>query len=111
MKRHTLIGHQLLAESNSELLKLAATIALTHHEYYDGSGYPHGLAGGEIPIEGRIVAVADVLDALLSDRSYRPAMGVGRAVDLMRSERGTHFDPSVIDLLLDNLEEFLSHRG
>lgn len=111
MQRHTVIGHSLLAESESELLKLAATIALTHHEYYDGSGYPDGLAGDEIPIEGRIVALADVLDALLSDRSYRPAMTVTEATDLIRSESGTHFDPRLVELLLTNLEDILSARA
>jgi putative two-component system response regulator len=111
MERHTVIGHELLAESDNELLKLAATIALTHHEHFDGRGYPHGLSGEQIPIEGRLVAVADVFDALLSDRSYRPAMTVAEAVDLIRSERGTHFDPTFAELLLDNLDEILSLRA
>ncbi len=74
MKRHTTIGHEILVDSESELLGLAATIALTHHERYDGSGYPQGLVGEEIPLEGRITAIADVFDALLSDRHYRPAL-------------------------------------
>jgi putative two-component system response regulator len=111
MERHTLIGHQLLAESESELLNLAAMIALTHHEHFDGNGYPHGLAAEEIPLEGRLVAVADVFDALLSDRSYRPAMSVSEAVELIRDERGTHFDPRITDLLLANVQEFVTLRG
>ena len=76
MERHTELGYELLAGSESELLRLAATIALTHHEHFDGSGYPQGLAGDAIPWRGRIAALADVFDALLSDRTYRAAMTV-----------------------------------
>lgn len=111
MQEHTAVGHEILSGSDSELLQMAAEIALTHHEWYDGSGYPRGLKGAEIPIEGRIVAVADVLDALLSDRSYRAAMSAEQAIDLIASERGTHFDPAVIDALLDNIDEALSLRS
>jgi cyclic di-GMP phosphodiesterase len=111
MEKHTTIGHEILSGSDSELLKMAAAIALTHHEWFDGSGYPKRLSDGEIPIEGRIVAVADVFDALLSDRPYRPAMGVAEATDLIASERGAHFDPVVVDALLDNLDEALRLRG
>jgi PAS domain S-box-containing protein len=111
MERHTTVGHEILADSASELLQLAATIALTHHERWDGAGYPRGLAGEEIPLEGRIAAVADVFDALLSDRCYRSALSVDDAVDVMKEGRGTHFDPRIVDALLDNLEEALSLRG
>jgi len=111
MQRHTTIGHDILAGSDSELLRMAARIALTHHERWDGSGYPRGLCGEEIPIEGRIVAVADVFDALLSDRPYRPAMSVEEAVELIREGKGAHFDPEVAQALLDHLEEALSLRG
>lgn len=111
MESHTIVGHQILANSDSELLKMAATIALTHHEWFDGSGYPHGLRGEEIPTEGRIVAVADVLDALLSDRPYRPAMGRAQAMTLIVKERGTHFDPEVVDALIENLDEALALRS
>ncbi len=111
MERHTTVGHRILAGSESELLGLAATIALTHHERWDGSGYPRGLSGEAIPIEGRITAVADVFDALLSDRSYRPAMGLDDAVRVMRDGRGSHFDPRVVDALLDHLEEAVALRG
>ena len=110
MERHTLIGHEILANSESELLRIAATIALTHHERYDGGGYPQGLVGEEIPLEGRITAVADVFDALLSDRCYRPALSVDEAVTAIREGRGTHFDPQVVDALLDHLDEALSLR-
>jgi PAS domain S-box-containing protein len=111
MERHTTVGYEILADSGSELLQLAATIALTHHEHWDGHGYPQGLAGEEIPIEGRITAVADVFDALLSDRCYRSAVSVDDAVEVMKEGRGTHFDPQVIDKLLGNLERALSLRG
>jgi putative two-component system response regulator len=110
MERHTLVGHRILADSDSELLRMAARIALTHHEWYDGSGYPQGLIGEEIPIEGRVVTVADVFDALLSDRSYRPAMSVEEAVELIRKGRGTHFDPRIADILLDHIQEVLALR-
>jgi PAS domain S-box-containing protein len=110
MERHTTVGYQILADSESELLRLAATIALTHHERWDGGGYPQGLVGARIPIEGRITAVADVFDALLSDRCYRPALPIEEAVEVMRQGRGTHFDPRVVDALLDHLEEALSLR-
>jgi putative two-component system response regulator len=111
MERHTTVGYEILADSESELLQLAATIALTHHERFDGAGYPQGLAGEEIPIEGRITAVADVFDALLSDRCYRSALSIDDAVEVMKEGRGTHFDPRVVDALLDHLEEALSLRG
>ncbi len=105
MELHTEIGHRLLADSDSELLQMAASIALTHHEWYDGSGYPRGLVGEEIPIEGRIVAVADVLDALLSDRPYRATVEPGEAAAMIRRGRRTQFDPEVVDELLEHLDE------
>jgi PAS domain S-box-containing protein len=111
MERHTSIGHAILANSQSELLRLAGVIALSHHERFDGSGYPQGLAAEEIPLEGRITAVADVFDALLSERAYRPALTVSEAVEIIRQGRGTHFDPRIVDLLLDNLEVALTLRG
>jgi putative two-component system response regulator len=107
MERHTEVGHRILAGSKSELLQMAARIALTHHEWFDGSGYPQGLEGGDIPIEGRIVAVADVFDALLSDRPYRPAMSTEQAIKMIREGRGTHFDPEVVDVLLEHAEDLL----
>ncbi len=111
MKRHTEVGHQILSGSESELLRMAARIALTHHEWFDGNGYPRGLEGEEIPIEGRIVAVADVFDALLSDRPYRAAMSVAEAVDLIREGRETQFDPEVVDALLEHLDDVLALRS
>ncbi|HSS42596.1 MAG TPA: HD domain-containing phosphohydrolase [Solirubrobacterales bacterium] len=111
MERHTGVGHEIFSGFESELSHVAATIALTHHERFDGSGYPQGLAGEEIPIEGRITAVADVFDALLSERSYRPAMSVEEAVEVMEAERGSHFDPEIVDALVDNLDQVLAVRG
>jgi PAS domain S-box-containing protein len=110
MTRHTVVGHEILSNSDSKLLQMAAVIALTHHEWYDGSGYPQGLAGEQIPIEGRVSAVADVFDALLSDRCYRPAMPLADVIGLMEEGRGTHFDPRVVDALLDNVDEALALR-
>ena len=110
MNRHTTIGHEILADSQSELLRVAATIALTHHERYDGSGYPKGLAGTEIPLEGRITAVADVFDALLTDRPYRPALTVAETVEIVKENRGGQFDPQIVDCLLEHLDEALSLR-
>jgi putative two-component system response regulator len=110
MNRHTTIGHEILADSQSELLRVAATIALTHHERFDGSGYPKGLAGTEIPLEGRITAVADVFDALLSDRPYRPALTVAETVEIVKENRGAQFDPQIVDCLLEHLDEALLLR-
>ena len=100
MKQHPQIGYDILKESSSSILRLGASIALTHHEKFDGSGYPHGLAGRDIPIEGRIVAVADVFDALTSERPYKPAWPLSRAIALLREGRGSHFDGDCVDALL-----------
>jgi putative two-component system response regulator len=97
MRKHAEIGYALLADSESELLKRAAVIALTHHERWDGEGYPQGVAGEKIPIDGRIAAVADVFDALTSNRAYRPAFPVGLALEMMEAERGRHFDHDALD--------------
>lgn len=105
MKQHPVIGHQILADSGSPLLQMAAVIALSHHEKYDGSGYPLGLKGEFIPIVGRIVAVADVFDALTSARPYKPAWPLERAVEFLRAQRGQHFDPQCVDVFLERLEE------
>lgn len=111
MERHTVIGHKVFAHFESELSRVAASIALTHHERFDGSGYPQGLEGDEIPIEGRVTAVADVFDALLTDRSYRPAFSMDDAVAVMREGAGTQFDPEIVAALLGNLEVALTIRG
>jgi putative two-component system response regulator len=111
MQRHAMIGHEILSGADSELLRVAATIARTHHERFDGSGYPEGLAGNDIPVEGRITAVADVFDALLSDRCYRPAFPIGEAIEIVTAGRGSQFDPMIVDILVDHLDEALSVRG
>jgi hypothetical protein len=103
VETHAEEGHRLLKGSSSAILDLAATIALSHHEKWDGSGYPRGVKGEAIPIEGRIVAIADVFDALTSDRVYRKAFAVEEAVAMMRSERGKHFDPVLLDAFLEVL--------
>ena len=103
MEQHTLIGAQLLTGSDSPLLKLGELIALSHHERWDGGGYPNGLSGEEIPLEGRIAAVCDVYDALISERSYKPAWSHAEARQLIADERGRHFDPRVADALLEVL--------
>ena len=104
MERHTQIGHDILSGSGSELLDLAAEIALTHHEHWTGGGYPQRLEGTAIPLSGRIAAVVDVFDALTSARVYRPAMLREEALDIMRGGRGTHFDPDVLDAFLELLD-------
>jgi putative two-component system response regulator len=110
MERHTWVGHQILSGSGSALLELGATIALTHHEKWDGTGYPRRLAGNAIPLEGQVAAVADVFDALTSHRPYRRAFAIEQAVDIMRSERGRHFDPRLVDLFLGNVDEVTDLR-
>lgn len=103
VETHTEEGHRLLRGSSSSILDLAASIALSHHEKWDGSGYPRGLSGEGIPIEGRIVAIADVFDALTSDRVYRLAFTVEEAVAMMVAQRGKHFDPTLLDAFLEIL--------
>jgi putative two-component system response regulator len=100
VETHAEIGKQILHGSESPIMELAEAIAWTHHEKVDGSGYPRGLEGEEIPVCGRIAAVADVYDALTRDRPYRPAMPVAEATALMAEGRGTHFDPEVLDIFM-----------
>ncbi len=108
MKQHTTIGASILSGSKFELLRLAEVIALTHHERYDGKGYPRGLRGEDIPIEGRIVALADAFDALTSKRPYKPALPIEKTIDIIKEERGRQFDPHIVDVFLDMIEEILS---
>ena len=103
MKSHALIGGKLLEGDNSTLMCMAREIALTHHEKWDGSGYPNGLAGEAIPQAGRIAALADVFDALTSVRPYKKAWTVEAAVDLIRENSGRHFDPSLVEVFLREL--------
>jgi HD-GYP domain-containing protein (c-di-GMP phosphodiesterase class II) len=103
VETHAEEGHRLLKGSSSAILDMAATIALSHHEKWDGSGYPRGVKGEAIPLEGRIVAIADVFDALTSDRVYRKAFAVEEAVAMMGDERGKHFDPVLLDAFMEVL--------
>ena len=110
VERHTIVGHDILSGSSSAEIELAAQIALTHHEHFDGRGYPNALSGSDIPLAGRIVAVADVFDALTSDRVYRSALPVGEAVEILHAARARQFDPKVLDAFDDALDEILSAR-
>lgn len=110
MRQHTVIGARILGDHPSGLLRLAASIALCHHEKWDGSGYPQGLAGEDIPLASRVVAIADVFDALTSERPYKRAWPVEEAVELIRNESGRHFDPQVVTAFLDHLPEILQVR-
>jgi methanogenic corrinoid protein MtbC1 len=103
VETHAEEGHRLVRGSSSSILDMAATIALSHQEKWDGTGYPRGLKGEAIPIEGRIVAVADVFDALTSDRVYRKAFSVEEGVQMMREQRGRHFDPVLLDAFMEVL--------
>jgi two-component system response regulator RpfG len=97
MRRHPVIGHEILKGSASKYVRMGALIALGHHEKYDGSGYPNGLVGDHIPLCARIVAVADVYDALTSIRPYKPAWQSEKAFDYLASQRARHFDPRLIE--------------
>ncbi|WP_020681242.1 HD domain-containing phosphohydrolase [Marinobacterium rhizophilum] len=108
IKRHPEIGARLLDGDDSTLMVTARKIALTHHEKWDGTGYPQGLKGEEIPLAGRIVAVADVFDALTSVRPYKRAWSVEDAAALIRKDAGSHFDPQVVDAFMEALTEILS---
>jgi putative two-component system response regulator len=107
MRMHTVFGCQILEGSNIGFLRLGEVIARTHHEKWDGSGYPDGLAGTQIPLAGRIVAVADVFDALMSKRPYKPPLTVEQTVDIIKAGAGTHFDPTVVAAFLENLPDVI----
>ena len=107
MKRHTLVGYDILKDSSSDVIQLAAVIALTHHERHDGSGYPRGLAGEEIPIAGRIVAIADYFDALMSKRVYKDAWSIEKALVTLKERSGKIFDPVCLEAFFKSLEEIL----
>ncbi|MCB1878018.1 MAG: response regulator [Chromatiales bacterium] len=111
MKTHPEIGAEILGGSDYPLLQMAHTIALTHHEKWDGSGYPSGLSGADIPLVGRIVAVADVFDALTTERPYKHAWTVEQATEEIRSQAGRHFDPAVVDSFLRCLPRLLEVKS
>ena len=111
MKQHAVIGYEVLNASKSPLLKVAAEIAHAHHEKYDGSGYPRGLKGEQIPLFARIVAVADVFDALTSERPYKKAWDIEKAQQMLRDGAGTHFDPQCVDAFLTEWGAVLKIRN
>ncbi|RXJ86814.1 HD domain-containing phosphohydrolase [Arcobacter sp. CECT 8985] len=110
MKTHSQIGYDILKNSSRTILKAAAEISHTHHEKWDGSGYPLGLKGEDIPIFGRITAIADVFDALGSDRSYKKSWPIESILELFHKERAKHFDPILVDIFFENIDEFLEIR-
>jgi len=107
MKTHCNIGAEIIGDDRSELLQLAKVVALTHHEKWNGSGYPNGLAGDDIPRVGRIVAIADVFDALTSERPYKKEWPVDQAIDYLQTNAGEHFDPQLVPLFVNTLPEVL----
>ncbi len=111
MRSHAQIGADIIGEHPSGLLQMARSIALTHHEKWDGTGYPNGLKGEDIPLTGRIVAIADVFDALTSVRPYKAAWSVEEALELLRRESGKHFDPQLVELFLGCMPEVLAIKA
>lgn len=108
IEEHTVIGEKILSGSESPMLELSCTIAVTHHEKYDGTGYPKGLKHDEIPIAGRIVAIVDVFDALYSKRCYKPAFELDKVFEIIESEKGKHFDPECVDVFFKSKDEILN---
>jgi HD-GYP domain-containing protein (c-di-GMP phosphodiesterase class II) len=108
MKTHTTLGFHILKEQERKILKSGAIIAYEHHEKWDGTGYPRGLKGDDIHLYGRIVAMADVFDALGTDRVYKKAWEMKRILELFKAERGRHFDPKLVDVFFAHLDEFLA---
>ena len=110
MKKHTIIGAEILKGSEHPVMRIAETVALSHHERWDGKGYPYGLKESEIPLEARICTVIDFFDACTSDRVYRPAMEVDKVLDMIKAERGKAFDPIIVDAFFRCLDEIMKVR-
>ena len=108
LKSHTFLGEAIMDTPSSPVIQFAAEIALTHHERWDGSGYPLGLAGEDIPLSGRITAVADVFDALSSRRPYKPAMPLDKCLTILEEGRAKHFDPKILDAFFASKEQIVS---
>ncbi|MCK4737877.1 MAG: response regulator [Sulfurimonas sp.] len=111
MRQHSSIGYSILSQKETPLLKLAAEIAHTHHEKYNGLGYPNSLKADDIPISGAIVAIVDVFDALLSERPYKKAFTLEKTIEIIKSYSGSHFHPEVVELFIDSLDEILEIRA
>jgi putative two-component system response regulator len=111
MKQHTVIGGKILGGSDSSILKTAETIALTHHEKWNGRGYPYELKGLDIPMSGRITAIADVFDALTSKRPYKEPFSVEKAFEIMAEDRGKSFDPELLDAFFSIKTEIADIRN
>ncbi|MEA3465865.1 MAG: response regulator [Thermodesulfobacteriota bacterium] len=111
MKRHPQIGAKIIGEHDSELMILARETALYHHEKWDGSGYPHGIGGEDIPIGARIAAISDVFDALTSVRPYKTAWSVDKAVEEIKAQSGAHFDPQLVLVFVENLDEIVQIKN
>jgi putative two-component system response regulator len=108
LKSHTSIGSRIMDVASSPVLAMASKVAVTHHEKWNGSGYPLGLAGEDIPVEGRIVAVADVYDALSSARPYKQPFPREKCLSIMQEQRGIHFDPKVLDAFVARINDIVS---
>jgi putative two-component system response regulator len=111
MRSHTTLGARILAGSPSPVIQMGETIALSHHERWDGTGYPNGIAGDAIPLEGRVCAVVDVFDALTMDRPYRRAVPADQVVEMMKASSGAHFDPEVLEAFLGVLDDIVEIRA
>ncbi|MFC1816348.1 HD-GYP domain-containing protein [Thermodesulfobacteriota bacterium] len=111
IKTHPTIGAKILSGSKAEILNLSEAIARTHHEKWNGTGYPRGLSKTDIPIAGRIVGICDVFDALTSKRPYKEPFPVDKAVDIIMKERGAHFDPEIVDIFMKNMAEILKIKN
>lgn len=111
MKSHSLIGYEMLKNSNREIFQMAAIIALNHHEKWNGEGYPNGLSRSDIPLEGRVVALADVFDALSVKRAYKEAWELDRVFEYIKSEREVSFDPMMVDIFFENIDSFVEIKN
>jgi putative two-component system response regulator len=111
MKKHTIIGHKILKDTHSKYLQSGMEIAISHHERYDGRGYPYGILGQDIPLAGRIVAIADVFDALVSERPYKKAWSIDEACAQLIRDSGMHFDPDLVDIFISERDEVESIYG
>ena len=111
MKQHTIFGGKILEGSDAGFIRLGEIVALTHHEKWEGTGYPKGLKGKEIPLVGRIVAIADVFDALTSKRPYKEPFSLEKSYEIIKEDRGTHFDPDVVDAFFASEDKLLAIKG